>query len=140
MKAFASLVPILTFLETIIILQLFHPLDLLLPCLDFLMEFQPEIDLDFSLNMFTSTFIHLTHLLVGGPSSMVFEHLQYIFDPKDLASYFSKLFLVRSYIVVPRCIFENITSPWCCQAINFGQAFRWHSSNCNKQGSLSISE
>jgi hypothetical protein len=109
MKALTSSMPVSTFLETIIILQVFHPLDLSLFCLYFLMEFQLNIDLDFSLNMFMSTFIHSAHLLIGGPLGMVFEHLQDIFGPKDSASCFSQLFLVRSYIIAPRCIFENIT-------------------------------
>jgi hypothetical protein len=43
--------------------------------LDYLMEFEPEADLDFFKNMFKLTFIHLTHLLAGGPSNMVFKHL-----------------------------------------------------------------
>jgi len=36
------------------------------------MEFQLEVDLDFSLDMFKTTFIHLVHLLANGLSGMVF--------------------------------------------------------------------
>jgi hypothetical protein len=45
--------------------------------------------LDFSLVMFKTTFIHLAHLLVSGLSSMVFEHLQNLFDLEDLTIRFS---------------------------------------------------
>jgi hypothetical protein len=44
-------------------LQVLHPLDSSLPCSDSLIEFQPKVDLDFSLNMFKLVFIHLVHLL-----------------------------------------------------------------------------
>ncbi len=47
----------------------------ILRCSYSLMEFQPEVDLDFSLDMFKTTFIHLVHLLASGLSGMVFEHL-----------------------------------------------------------------
>jgi len=63
------------------------------------MEFQPEADLDFSLDMFKSTFIHSIHFLVGRPLGTIFEHLRNIFDPEDLVSDFSQLFPVCSYVV-----------------------------------------
>jgi hypothetical protein len=72
------------------------------------MEFYLEANLDFSLNMFTLTFIHLVHLSIGGPSCMVFEHLQNLFDLKDLVNDISQLFFICFY-VVPTCIFGNIT-------------------------------
>jgi len=40
-------------------------------------------------NMFMLAFIHSIHLSVGGPSCMVFEHLQNLFDLKNLANNFS---------------------------------------------------
>jgi hypothetical protein len=58
--------------------------------------------------MFTLAFIHSIHLSVGGPSCMVFEHLQNLFDLKDLTNNFSQLFLIY-YYVVARCIFGIIT-------------------------------
>jgi hypothetical protein len=58
--------------------------------------------------MFKFTFIHLVHLLVHGPSCMVFKHLKDLFDPRNLVNYFSQLFLMCSYVVV-RYIPKNIT-------------------------------
>jgi hypothetical protein len=62
-------------LEIIFALQAFHPSNLSLSCLDFLMEFQPNTNLEFSLYMFKSAFIHSSHLLAREPSNMVFEQL-----------------------------------------------------------------
>jgi hypothetical protein len=58
--------------------------------------------------MFTLAFIHLVHISVGGPSCMVFEHLQNLFDLKDFANDFSQLFYFCFYVVA-RCIFGSIT-------------------------------
>jgi hypothetical protein len=43
------------------------------------------------MDSFRSIFLPMFHLLVGGPSSMVFEYLQDYFDPKDLANGFIQL-------------------------------------------------
>jgi len=43
--------------------------------LDSLLNFQPNLDLEFSMDSFRSTFLGMSHLLVDGPSNMVFEHL-----------------------------------------------------------------
>jgi hypothetical protein len=43
----------------------------------------------FIFNMFKSTLIHSTHLLARGPSCMVFEHFQDLFDLEDSTSDFS---------------------------------------------------
>jgi hypothetical protein len=80
-KGLAPLMPISTFSKTIIILQALHPLDWSLPCSNSLMEFKLKAYLDFSLDMFKSTFIYSTHLLVGRPLGMAFKHLQDVFDP-----------------------------------------------------------
>lgn len=71
------------------------------------MEFQLEANLDFSLNMFRSTFIHLVHFLTERFSSMKFEHFQYLFYFKNLASDFSKLFIVCFDVAIV-CISESI--------------------------------
>jgi len=67
----------------------FSSYNLFLSYLDSLMEFQLEAQLDFSLDMFKSAFIHLVRLLVGGPLTMVFEHLWDIFDLEDSTNNFS---------------------------------------------------
>lgn len=83
-------------------------MDSSLSCSDSLMEFYLEVDLDFSLNMFRSAFIHSTHLSTKGPLGMIFQHFWNIFDPNDSTSSFSQLFLVCFYVVI-RHIHENIT-------------------------------
>jgi hypothetical protein len=79
-----------------------------LPCLDFLIKFQVEANLDFKKKHVQVTFIHLTHLLANERFGMVFECFQDLIDPKDLTNNFSHLFLVCSYVVVGR-IFKSIT-------------------------------
>ncbi len=88
--------------------MLFIFLDSSLPCSYSLMEFQPKVDLDFSLDMFKTTFIHLAHLLASGLSGMVLEHLWDIFDLKDSTSGFSQLFFICFYVVIG-CILGSIT-------------------------------
>jgi len=58
--------------------------------------------------MFKLAFIHSTHLLARGPSSMVFKHLRDLFDLEDSTNDFSRLFLVCYYIITRR-IPGNIT-------------------------------
>jgi len=61
-RAFAPLAPTLASLEINVYLWAFHPPNSSLPCLGlFLRESLLEIDLDFALDVFKSTFIHLVH-------------------------------------------------------------------------------
>ncbi len=53
-KAFVPLALALASLENIIALQILHLLDSFVPCLDSLMEFEPEVDFNFSLIIFRS--------------------------------------------------------------------------------------
>jgi hypothetical protein len=46
----------------------------------------------FFLDLFKSTFIYSTNLLINDPSGKIFKHLQNLFDPKDLINNFSQLF------------------------------------------------
>ncbi len=62
MMALTPLALPLASLKVIAYLWAFHFLDSSLPCSYSLMEFQLEADLDFSLDMFKTTFIHLVHL------------------------------------------------------------------------------
>lgn len=73
-RALAPLASALISSKTISALQVFHPLNFSSPCLDSLLDSQLESNLEFSLYSFKSTFIRLSHLLVGGFSSMVFKH------------------------------------------------------------------
>jgi hypothetical protein len=57
------------------------------------MEFQPEVDLDFSLNIFKTIFIDLARPLDIGLLGMVFEHLSKKIDQKDSTDAFSHVFL-----------------------------------------------
>jgi hypothetical protein len=68
------------------------------------MEFQLETNLNFSLNIFRSTFIHSTHLSTKITLSMVFEHLQNTFEPEDLANGFSQLFPMCYYVFIRRIL------------------------------------
>jgi hypothetical protein len=82
---FVPLAPTSTSLKIVNTLQVFHLLDFSPPCVIFLII---DKDLDFSLDCFRSSLIQLFHLLVEGPSNMVFEHFQDSFDAKDLANGF----------------------------------------------------
>ncbi len=74
-RALAPLVLASTSSKNINVLQAFHPLESSLPCLDSLMKFQLEVNLDVSLGMFKSTFIHLAHLSTKVHLGMEFKHL-----------------------------------------------------------------
>lgn len=74
-KAFALLALALASSKTIVSLQDFHFFGFILPCLNYVMEFQLQTYLEFSLNIFKLTFIHSIQLLASGPLGMVFEHL-----------------------------------------------------------------
>jgi hypothetical protein len=52
------------------------------------MNFQLDEDLKLYLDSFRSTFMHMSHLFVGGLLGMVFEHLWDVFDLKDSTSNF----------------------------------------------------
>ncbi len=82
---FVPLAPTSTSLKIVNTLQVFHLLDFSPPCVIFLII---DEDLYFSLDCFSSSLIQLFHLLIEGPSNMVFEHFQDSFDPKDLANGF----------------------------------------------------
>jgi hypothetical protein len=87
------------------------------------MEFQLEIDLEFTLNMFKSKFIHSTHLSIIKPLNMVFEHLWNLFNLENLPNGFSQLLMVCSY-VVKRCIPKNIVKALnVAKLLTFAQAF-----------------
>jgi hypothetical protein len=54
------------------------------------------------MDSFGSTFLCMFHLSIGGPSSMVFEHLQDSFNPKDLTSGFIQFHKLCFHVVVGR--------------------------------------
>jgi hypothetical protein len=82
-KVLAPLASTLTSSKTINAFQTLHPLNLSYPYQDSLLDFQLNSNLEFSLDFFKLTFIQSPHLLVSGPSSMVFKHLQDLFNAKD---------------------------------------------------------
>jgi len=76
------------------------------------MEF---MDLEFSLDFFKSTFTHMSHFLVEGPSWMFFEHFQDSFDPEDLANGFFQLFQMSLYVItchIPKYIAQAFDATW----------------------------
>lgn len=56
--------------------------------------------LDFSLDMFKSTIIHLIHLAGERPSNMVFKHLRDLFNLEDSTNNISHLFMVCCYATI----------------------------------------
>jgi hypothetical protein len=59
--------------EIINVLQALHPSSSYSPCLDSLMNFELDVDLELFFYSFKLAFLHLSHLLARGPSSMVFK-------------------------------------------------------------------
>jgi hypothetical protein len=86
--------------KTISVLQTFQPPNLSFPCQGFLLDVQPNLNLEFTLDSFKSTFIWSSHLLVSGFSCIVFEHLQNLFDLEDSTNAFPQLFQVCSHVVM----------------------------------------
>jgi len=64
-KAFTPLALALTSLEMICALQALHLLDSDSPCLNILIDFQLDTNVELSMDSFTSTFLHMSHLFVG---------------------------------------------------------------------------
>jgi hypothetical protein len=64
---------------------------------DYLMEFQPNTNLDLSFDFLRYAFIFMSHLLTNGPFGMVVENLWNSFDSKysinNFSSYFWCVFL-----------------------------------------------
>lgn len=63
------------------------------------MNFQPYLNLKFSLYFFKPTFIWLLHLWTSGLSHMVFEHFLDLFDPKDSTNDFLQVFQMTSMLL-----------------------------------------
>jgi hypothetical protein len=62
---------------------MFHLLNLSFPCLDSLLDFQLNSNLEFSLDSFKLVFVQSLHLLASGLLGMVFKHFQNLFDLED---------------------------------------------------------
>jgi hypothetical protein len=77
-----------------------------LPLFRFLLDFQLDSNLELFMDSFRSTLLCMFHLSTGGPSGMVFEHLQDSFNPKDLASGFIQFHQLCSHVVVD-CIYGS---------------------------------
>jgi len=68
--------------------------------LDFLIDFQLNIDVEISFWIFLSQFFHISHLLVGGLLNMVFEHFQDSFDLEDSTNNFIQLYQLSSHVAI----------------------------------------
>lgn len=60
-----------------------HLLNLSFPCLEYLLDFQLDSNLEFSLNSFKLVFIQSLHLLATSLLGTVFKHFQDLFDLED---------------------------------------------------------
>jgi len=89
-----------TSFKTISTFQMFQPPHLSFPCQGSLLDFQPNSNLEFTLDSFKSTFIWSSHLSINDFSCMVFEHLQDLFDLKDSTNAFPQFFQVCSLVVM----------------------------------------
>jgi hypothetical protein len=69
---------------------------------------------------------------------MVFKYFRDLFDPKDLVNFFSHLLLMYFYVVVGH-IPESITKTFGVARM-LALAFKWHSTNSNRQSALLVNE
>ncbi len=74
-RAFSFFALTLAFLKTINALLGLHPLDIISPYSNSLLNFQLDSNLKFSMDSFKSAFMCMSHLLTNDLSSVVFEHL-----------------------------------------------------------------
>jgi hypothetical protein len=65
-RAFTPIAPTSTSCETINVLQALHPFMFRFPLPIFIDDFQPNVDFEFFLNSFMSTFMCLSHLSING--------------------------------------------------------------------------
>ncbi len=102
----------------------------LVQCFDGL---QSDGDLELSSGIFSSTFIRTSHLSIGGPFGMVFDNLEDVFDPKGFTNDFIQLHQLSSHVAMGHGLLIRVhcSSPWCHYVFGFGQAFRWHQTDCN---------
>jgi hypothetical protein len=81
-------------------LQAFHPLGFVCSLFLFFIRFLASFNLELLLDSFRLTFIECLCLSTNGLLSMVFEHLNDLFDLKDLASNFTQLLQASSFHVI----------------------------------------
>ncbi len=70
--------------------------------------------------MFRSTFIHLTHLSIGGSLDKVIKHLLDLFNLKYSTNNFFQLFMVCSYVATWH-IFKSIVKAFGAMTINLAK-------------------
>jgi hypothetical protein len=78
-------------------LQTLHLSNSIFPFLDCLLDFQLNTNVERPIDVFRSTFLHMSHLSVVYPLSMVFEHFLIFFYPKDLFNSFIWLHQLNSH-------------------------------------------
>jgi hypothetical protein len=99
-KALAFFASIPSSLKTIYALQALHISNLDSPCLDSLMDFQLNIDVELPMHSFKSTFLGMSHLLTCSLLSMVFEHFQNCLDLEDLVTNFIQHHQLSSHVAI----------------------------------------
>jgi len=81
-KVFVLLAPTLASLEIVNTLLALHLLNINFPCLDFLLDFQLDANLQLFVDSFRSTFLWMFHLFIGGSFGIVFKHFRYFLTMK----------------------------------------------------------
>ncbi len=99
-KALAFFASVPSSLKTIYALQALHLSNSNSPCLNTLMDFQLNIDVELSMHSFRSTFLGMSHLLTCSLLSMVFEHFRNCFDLEDLVTSFIQHHQLSSHVAI----------------------------------------
>jgi len=97
-RAFTLLNLTLASSKMISTLQTLHLSNLIFPCLDCMLDFQLNTNVELHIDFFRSIFLRMSHLSIVFPLGMVFEHFWIFFYPKDLFSGFIQLQQLNSHV------------------------------------------
>jgi hypothetical protein len=89
----------LTFSKMVNMLLTLHLSNIDSPCLDSLLDFQFDSNLELFMDLLRTTFLCMSQLLINVIFNMIFEHLQNSFDLEDLISGFIQLHQLCSHVV-----------------------------------------
>jgi hypothetical protein len=81
-KAFVPFAPTLASLKIINTLLALHLLNIDFLCLDFLLDFQLNANLQLFVDSFRSTFLWMFHLFIGGSFGTIWKHFRYFLTMK----------------------------------------------------------